>query len=151
DGDAYPVRAVDVPLGDVAHATSAQLGGTAGTVSAFELFAKSALAFDAPACVVVPHPLRVAHFLYVVDGDLESFTQPPGASVSPGPPAGPLPVGGHQDDRDIGNSGPRFDEGLDTGVLGDPLLQVAQVGRGAGAARHPCSTGTPKPIEQSHL
>src|SRR4029077_20972630 len=110
-----------------------------------------ALTFDPPACVVVPHPLWIAHLLHVIDGNLKLLAQASGAGVAAGPAAGPLPVGGHQDDRDVGDGGPRFDEGLYAGVLGDPLLQVAQIGRGVAAVGTPRLAATsPKPVEQSH-
>src|SRR4029077_586572 len=49
------------------------------------------------------------------------------------------------------DGGSRFDEGLHTGVLGNPLLQVVQVGYGVIAAGAPRVPTTPKPVEQSHL
>jgi len=110
-----------------------------------------AFTFDPPARVVVPHPLRVAHFLHVVDGNVEPFTEAPGAGVAPGPAAGPLPVDGHQNDCDVGDGGSWFDEGLDTGVLGNPLGQITQVGRGVVTVCGARRTATANSVEQSHL
>src|SRR5882757_1707727 len=129
-----------------------QFSGTAGTVSVLlELLAKGAFTFDPPTRVVVPHPLRITDLLHVVDRDVEPFAQPPGACVAPGPAAGPLSIGGDQDDRDVGNSGFRLHERLHTGVLGHPLVQIAQIGRGILLVAATRLTATPKLVEQSHL
>jgi hypothetical protein len=87
-----------------------------------------ALAFNATARVVVPHPLGIADLLHVVDGNLELVAEPAGTGVPSCAAAGPFAVCGDQHRRHLGDGGLRLDVGLDTLVLGDPLPQITEVG-----------------------
>ena len=109
---------------------------TARPGSALEFLAQGALALDAPTCVVITHPLRVADLLHVVDGDLQLPGQPPGVALAAGLAAGPLAVAGHEHDGQIGDRRLGLDEAFDPGSLGDPVLHITQIGgRGGPATR----------------
>ena len=58
-------------------------------------------------------------------------------------------VGGDEHHRDVGDGGLRFDVRLDAAVVGHPLPQIPQVGRGVAAVRTR-GTATAPLVEQSH-
>src|SRR5690349_2828802 len=98
-----------------------------------ERLAGLALAFDAPARVEVAHPLGVADLLDVVDGDVQLAAEAPRTRVTACPASGPLAIRRHKHHRDVGDGGLGLDEGLDTLVRADPVLEVLEIGGGVGA------------------
>ena len=115
--------------------------------SALEFLALGALAFDAPTCVVIAHPLRVADLLHVVDGDLQLPGQPPGVALAAGPAAGPLAVAGHEHDGQIGDGRLGFDEAFDARIAA--ATQSRRYLRSEPGRYGRRGTAASKPVEQS--